>query len=67
MKTVLNFNSLAIENLMLSLKTGFILAMVAGFMFITYLGMSKPEPLKNEKSQILVTNPASFDKTVANI
>lgn len=67
MKTSLKFNSLATENAFISLKTGFLLAMVAGFMYITYLGMSKPNSLRTEKERMSVTTSALNNLVIANI
>lgn len=43
MKKSLKTNNLLIENFVLSLQTGMILAVITGFLYISYLGMSKPE------------------------
>jgi hypothetical protein len=61
MKKSLKTNNLTIENLFLSLQTGMILAVITGFLYISYLGMSKPETIKNSKTEsseiVIKTSP----------
>lgn len=61
MKKSLKTNNLAIENLLLSLQTGMILAVITGFLYISYLGMSKPETGKIRTTDntefVIKTNP----------
>jgi|GEM_PF-3513386 len=66
MKTTFKINSLAMQNLMLSVKTGFILAMITGFLYITYLGMTKPEAVKQEKERIVMVTAGNHIPAEAN-
>lgn len=67
MKTALKFNRLAIQNLVISIKTGVILAMITGFLYISYLGMSKPEPVKLQKDQVVIVTNGNSNLTKAKI
>jgi len=52
MKTVLKINHLMLENTLLVLKSLGIVLIVFGFLYISYIGMSKPYHLKEKKIEL---------------